>query len=319
MLAGDSGALDGFVAERYLPRPLSLRPRPPRDGDRELTREIVQTTMCKALAKLDTYRGEASLLTWLCACCRNEVLMYPRRSRSTAPVAVELEEGLEPAAAASRVVAARDPEVAVPAARDGDAGGAHGARRAAQGHYARALEWKYVERLPVREIAARLKLGGRRPPSRCSRGRARRSEGRTGIWPMKGTAGGPPSGGRGKGSWTMEERDRERTEGDGRRRWSDEATGPRRRGRRSSRRRCRGRRALASRPLGWRARQPRSPVRTALAPPADAAAGGGGPWPVSPPRSPLPSVSRQRRLVVARRRRRRGAGGGRPVERSRAR
>jgi DNA-directed RNA polymerase specialized sigma24 family protein len=38
-------------------------------------------------------------------------------------------------------------------------------------HYARALEWKYVDRLPVAEIAARLRLGAKAAESLLTRAR----------------------------------------------------------------------------------------------------------------------------------------------------
>ena len=49
------------------------------DGDRELTADIVQTTICKAIDRLTTFRGEAALMTWLCACCRNEIAGHFRK------------------------------------------------------------------------------------------------------------------------------------------------------------------------------------------------------------------------------------------------
>lgn len=165
MLAGDAAAFESF-AERY-PRALYRFAHARLDGDRELTREIVQTALCKALAKLDGYRGEASLLTWLCACCRNEVLMH-RRSRRAAPAAVELAEDVEPAAG-FRAASAGDPEVAV--LRRETAARVHMALDVLPAHYARALEWKYVERLPVREIAVRLKLGPKAAESVLTRAR----------------------------------------------------------------------------------------------------------------------------------------------------
>ena len=58
MLAGDELAFDQF-SESYVPALFRFalnRPSP----DRELTREIVQTTLCKAISKLDSFRGEAA-------------------------------------------------------------------------------------------------------------------------------------------------------------------------------------------------------------------------------------------------------------------
>ncbi|MGB5343306.1 MAG: hypothetical protein WBO69_15360 [Thermoanaerobaculia bacterium] len=56
MLAGDELAFDQF-SESYVPAlyRFALNRLSP---DRELTREIVQATLCKAISKLDSFRGE---------------------------------------------------------------------------------------------------------------------------------------------------------------------------------------------------------------------------------------------------------------------
>ncbi|MGB5294526.1 MAG: hypothetical protein WBP34_06215 [Thermoanaerobaculia bacterium] len=58
MLAGDELAFDQF-SESYAPAlyRFALNRLSP---DRELTREIVQATLCKAISKLDSFRGEAA-------------------------------------------------------------------------------------------------------------------------------------------------------------------------------------------------------------------------------------------------------------------
>jgi len=157
MLAGEERAFETF-GERYfkaLHRFASARLA----GDRDLTREVVQTAMTKALAKLDTYRGEAALLTWLCACCRNEILMCSRRQR-TAPATVELEEAPEPSGDPEVVLLGRERALRVHMTLDG-----------LPEHYARALEWKYLDRLPVQEIAARMGVQPKAAESLLTRAR----------------------------------------------------------------------------------------------------------------------------------------------------
>lgn len=175
MLAGDGEAFESF-AEAYS-RALYRFAVSRLHGDRELTREIVQTAMCKALAKLDTYRGDAALLTWLCACCRNEILMH-LRSRRTGPVAVELDDDLAPAAGFGASNPG-SPETAV--LRQETASRVHMTLDVLPDHYARALEWKYVDRLPVKEIGARLKLGPKAAESLLSRARSAFREGYEGL------------------------------------------------------------------------------------------------------------------------------------------
>jgi RNA polymerase sigma-70 factor (ECF subfamily) len=165
MLAGKEDAFEAFGARYFqaLYRFTSARLQ----GDRDLTRELVQTAVTKALAKLDSYRGEASLLTWLCACCRNEILMHFRR-RQTAPAEVELDEELDsvPGLDAQR---SGDPEAVL--LKQETAHLVHVALDGLPDHYARALEWKYVDRLSVNEIAWRLRMRPKAAESLLTRAR----------------------------------------------------------------------------------------------------------------------------------------------------
>ena len=165
MRAGDEAAFDTF-AEIYVPavyRYAGSR----LDGDRELTRDIAQTTVCKALEKLSSFRGEASLLTWLCACCRNEIAMHFRR-RSSGPREVPLEEEDGPAPILC-MPSREEPERE--ALRTEAARFVHLALDQLPKHYARSLEWKYVDHLSVREIAARLEVGAKAAESLLMRAR----------------------------------------------------------------------------------------------------------------------------------------------------
>ena len=45
-------------------------------GDQSASRDVVQDTFCKAMEKLDTYRGEAALYTWFCQICRNTIIDF---------------------------------------------------------------------------------------------------------------------------------------------------------------------------------------------------------------------------------------------------
>jgi RNA polymerase sigma-70 factor, ECF subfamily len=157
MLAGEERAFETF-GERYfqaLYRFASAR----LEGDRDLTREVVQTAMTKALAKLGSYRGEASLLTWLCACCRNEILMGFRQRR-TAPVTVELEDAPASGGDPEVTLLGRERALRVHMTLDG-----------LPDHYARALEWKYLDHLPVQEIAARMGVQPKAAESLLTRAR----------------------------------------------------------------------------------------------------------------------------------------------------
>lgn len=165
MLAGDGEVFEEF-ARRYS-KALYRFAFARLDGDRELAREIAQTALCKVLANLSTYRGDAALLTWACACCRNEILMHFRRARSH-PDEVGLEDDLKPAVG-FRPAGEGDPEAAV--LRREAATRVHMALDVLPDHYARALEWMYLERVPVKEIAARMEMRPKAAESLLTRAR----------------------------------------------------------------------------------------------------------------------------------------------------
>ena len=136
-------------------------------GDRELVREIVQTTVCKALANLATFRGEASFFTWLCACCRNEIAMHYRRQKSLRRE-VPLPEERDPLPAAGSPLPEGATEQLL---REERARLVHLALDLLPPHHARALGMKYLENASVRDIAAALKLRPKAAESLLTRAR----------------------------------------------------------------------------------------------------------------------------------------------------
>jgi RNA polymerase sigma-70 factor (ECF subfamily) len=169
MLAGDEQAMEEF-ADGYFPG-LYRFARARLGGDSELAREIVQTTVCKALDKLSTFRGSAPLFSWLCACCRNEIGMHFRRRKRWGNV-VAIDEAIsEPELAPNpgRPRRPADPEQA--AAQKQEARQVHETLDHLPPRYARALEWKYVEQRSVEEIAGRLACSVKAAESLLSRAR----------------------------------------------------------------------------------------------------------------------------------------------------
>ena len=164
MLAGDRAAFEVF-SDAYIPALYRFAQRQLRD--RELTREIVQTTVCKAIAKLASFRGESELMTWLCACCRNEIAAHFRREgRRDQEMTLT---GTDIAADAALVPGPPGPEQALLAKER--AGLVHAVLDGLPPHYSLALEWKYVERLPVEKIAARLGVRTKAAESLLTRAR----------------------------------------------------------------------------------------------------------------------------------------------------
>ena len=166
MIAGDETAFELF-ADEYVPA-LYRFAMGRLDGDRELTADIVQTTICKAIARLTTFRGEAALMTWLCACCRNEIAGHFRKKMR--PIREVDIQAVEESSAAELGTAA--PEGPERAAMRSEAGRlVHAALDELPPHYGRVLEWKYLENLPVKEIASRLELGPKAAESLLTRAR----------------------------------------------------------------------------------------------------------------------------------------------------
>ncbi len=134
-------------------------------GDESAAEDIVQATLCSAVRKLATYRGEASLLTWLTTFCRHEISNWFEKSRRTPPVVELTEESPEVRAAleslsGSDAIRRRETSTLVQTILD-----------TLPSRYGDVLEWKYIEGLSVAEIAARLDVGTKAAESTLTRAR----------------------------------------------------------------------------------------------------------------------------------------------------
>jgi RNA polymerase sigma-70 factor (ECF subfamily) len=167
LLAGDQRTFDRFFEENFarLYRFAIAR----LSDDPEGAREVVQITLTRAVRKLDTFRAESALFTWLCAICRNEVSDWLRRQGRYRDHIVLVEDFPEVQAAVDsfqapledsperhyeRVEAMRLIQVALdklPA------------------KYGNVLEWKYVEGHSVKEISAKLDIGAEATQSLLAR------------------------------------------------------------------------------------------------------------------------------------------------------
>lgn len=169
MIAGDEAAFEEF-ADDYIPALYRFAQR--RLTDRELTRDIVQETVCKAIGKLATFRGEAGLMTWLCACCRNEIAAHFRRAsrrRGRTATEVELDEEAAATVSASNPGVLEGPERTLLRKETGEL--VHVVLDTLPPHYSQALEWKYLDHLSVKEIASRLRVRPKAAESLLTRAR----------------------------------------------------------------------------------------------------------------------------------------------------
>ena len=168
MLAGDERAFNEFFEGHF---PGLYRFAMTRlNHDEDAAEEVAQATICKAITKLRTYRGEAALFTWLCTFCRHEISAYCRRNRINAEQVDLVEEFPEVRAALESLgVESDDPGSVLDQKELG---------RLVQitldqlpGRYGSALEWKYLDNLPVKEIANRMNLRPKAAESLLTRAR----------------------------------------------------------------------------------------------------------------------------------------------------
>jgi RNA polymerase sigma-70 factor (ECF subfamily) len=151
MLGGDEAAFDEFFAD-YFPRLFRFAVLRLRDPD--AAEDIVQTSLIAAVRHLDSWRGEASLFTWLCTICRREIAAWEKRTSRRVLVPIEEDDPDLRAALDSLGAAADAPDAGLARADTGRI------VQLALDHlpprYSRALEWKYLEELSVDDIAGRL-------------------------------------------------------------------------------------------------------------------------------------------------------------------
>lgn len=175
MLAGDERAFSQFF-ETYFPRVYRFA-LPRLDRNVDVTKDVVQSTLIKAMRALGDWRGEAALFTWLCQICRRQIADHVRTQRRRGDKVVLIDDSEEVRAALELIEA--------PAADDPFRGAdraelrrlVHAVLDRLPHRYGEALEWKYVEGHSVEEIGARLGIGHTAAQSLLARARVAFREG----------------------------------------------------------------------------------------------------------------------------------------------
>jgi RNA polymerase sigma-70 factor (ECF subfamily) len=141
------------------------------DGNRDDAVEVVQQTFCSAFENLDSYRGEASLYGWMCQICRNAITDVVRRRHreQTRTAFLEDDVTIEGILESLPAPGSEQPEQQV--LRDDVARLIQAILDRLPGRYGDVLEWKYVDGLSVKEIAARLSIGPKAAESTLTRAR----------------------------------------------------------------------------------------------------------------------------------------------------
>ena len=169
LLRGDEAAFEAFF-ETYFSR-LYRFAITRLDNNGDAAEEVVQATLCKAVNKLATYRGEAALFTWLCTFCRHEISAHYVRQQRTAPE-IPLVEDTPDVRAALESLAAASGDRPYERIRRGElARLVRVTLDTLPDRYGDALEWKYIDDLSVQEIASRLGVGPKAAESLLTRAR----------------------------------------------------------------------------------------------------------------------------------------------------
>ncbi len=138
--------------------------------DADAAEDVAQTVMCRAVAKLQTYRGEAMLFTWLCTFCRHEIAEWHSRRGRTQPVDLP-EDSPETQAVLESLAAGMGGGPEDELQRKEVARWVQMTLDSLPYPYGDSLEWKYLQGHSVREIAARLQLSPKAAESLLTRAR----------------------------------------------------------------------------------------------------------------------------------------------------
>ena len=169
MLAGEEQAFEEFFHGHFSRLYRFVLARVEQDAD--VAEDVVQAALCKAITALRSWRGEATLFTWLCTFCRHEISAHYRRHQAQPQPIGLIEDAPAARATLDALATQRD---------SGPAGEAHRSEVARQVHatlddlpvgYGDVLEWKYILGLSVEEIAARLGVGWKAAESLLTRAR----------------------------------------------------------------------------------------------------------------------------------------------------
>ena len=154
LIDGDTACFSQFF-EDYFPRLFRFILRRT-NRDAETARDVVQSALLKGLRNLSSYRGEASLFTWLCQIARHECSDQLARQQAQSRTLVALENDPSVRAALESLEWASDSEPEAVMQRDESRELVHAALDYLPARYARLLEMKYVEDLTVDHIAQRM-------------------------------------------------------------------------------------------------------------------------------------------------------------------
>lgn len=137
--------------------------------DETSAEDIVQQTLTNAARRIVTYRGEASMMTWLAQICRHEIGRYFKQTKTRDKVVILFDD--EPLASALFDMLEGD-------SKDNPLDFSESEELVSMVHlvldqlpnrHGDVLEWKYIDGLSVKEIAERLCIGTEAVQSQLAR------------------------------------------------------------------------------------------------------------------------------------------------------
>jgi RNA polymerase sigma-70 factor (ECF subfamily) len=133
--------------------------------------DAVQQTLCRAVERLEQFKGEAALFTWLCKICRNTIVDMSRSkaTRRSDNVPFEDTEEIRIALESISAMAMADPQEN--AIMDQVESLVRTVLDYLPGRYGDVLEWKYMHGLSVKEISHRLDVTPKAAESILNRAR----------------------------------------------------------------------------------------------------------------------------------------------------
>lgn len=174
MLAGEERAFEAFF-NAYFARVYRFA-LPRLNGDVEAARDVVQTTLSKAMRGLPGFRGESGLFTWICRICRNEVVEH-LRARNRVRHVVLMDDHASLRAAVESIEAPEEFDLVKSYGRDEATRLVRVVLDRLPPNYGDALEWKYLEGDSVESIGKRLGIGAVAAQSLLARARIAFREG----------------------------------------------------------------------------------------------------------------------------------------------
>lgn len=168
MLAGDEQAFEWFF-DAYFARVYRFA-LPRLNGDVEAARDVVQSTLGKAIRKLADFRGESGLFTWICQICRHEVVDHIRANRRLRHV-VLIDDQPDLRQAVESIEAPEECDLVRNYGRAEVGRLVRVILDRLPSSYGDALEWKYIEGESVEVIGKRLGIGTTAAQSLLARAR----------------------------------------------------------------------------------------------------------------------------------------------------